>query len=132
MKYRSNNVLLLLEDKTDDYQDRVALGIKTALGWKEFTYKGLGLLSRKLGSYLINDLQIQKNDRVAILSESKPEYGACVFASILSGATTVPLDIKLTKYELISILTDCQPRVLLVSQTYIEKALEIQKEVPSI
>ena len=80
MKYRSNNVLLLLEDKTDDYQDRVALGIKTALGWKEFTYKGLGLLSRKLGSYLINDLQIQKNDRVAILSESKPEYGACVFA----------------------------------------------------
>ena len=40
MKYRSNNVLLLLEDKTDDYQDRVALGIKTALGWKEFTYKG--------------------------------------------------------------------------------------------
>ena len=32
MKYRSNNVLLLLEDKTDDYQDRVALGIKTALG----------------------------------------------------------------------------------------------------
>ena len=132
MKYRSNNVLLLLEDKTDDYQDRVALGIKTALGWKEFTYKGLGLLSRKLGSYLINDLQIQKNDRVAILSESKPEYGACVFASILSGATTVPLDIKLTKYELISILTDCQPKVLLVSQTYIEKALEIQKEVPSI
>ena len=132
MKYRSNNVLLLLEDKTDIFSDRVAVGIKTALGWKEFTYKGIGLQSRKLASYLINDVEIQKNDRIAILSESKPEYGACVFASILSGATTVPLDIKLTKYELISILTDCQPRVLLVSQTYIEKALEIQKEVTSI
>ena len=132
MKYRKNNVLLLLEEKTDVYGDRVALGIRTALGWKEFTYKGLGLLSRKLGSYLINELEVQKNDRVAILSESKPEYGACVFASILSGATTVPLDIKLTKFELVSILTDCQPKVLLVSQTYIEKALEIQKEVPSI
>ena len=132
MKYRLNNVLLLLEDKTDIFSDRVALGIKTALGWKEFTYKGIGLLSRKLGSYLINDIGIQKNDRIAILSESKPEYGACVFASILSGATTVPLDIKLTKYELVSILSDCQPRVLLVSQTYIEKALEIQKEVTSI
>ena len=132
MKYRKNNVLLLLEEKTDVYGDRVALGSRTALGWKEFTYKGLGLLSRKLGSYLINNLEVQKNDRVAILSESKPEYGACVFASILSGATTVPLDIKLTKFELVSILTDCQPKVLLVSQTYIEKALEIQKEVPSI
>ncbi|MBQ3310738.1 AMP-binding protein [bacterium] len=132
MRYRSNNVLLLLEDKTDIYSDRVALGIKTALGWKEFTYKGIGLQSRKLASYLINEVEIQKNDRIAILSESKPEYGACVFASILSGATTVPLDIKLTKYELISILSDCQPRVLLVSQSYIEKALEIQKEVTSI
>ena len=40
MKYRLNNVLLLLEDKTDIFSDRVALGIKTALGWKEFTYKG--------------------------------------------------------------------------------------------
>ena len=65
MKYRSNNVLLLLEDKTDVYGDRVALGIKTSLGWKEFTYKGLGLLSRKLGSYLINEIGIQKNDSIA-------------------------------------------------------------------
>ena len=127
MKYRKNNVLLLLEEKTDVYGDRVALGIRTALGWKEFTYKGLGLLSRKLGSYLINELEVQKNDRVAILSESKPEYGACVFASILSGATTVPLDIKLTKFELVSILTDCQPKVLLVSQTYIAKGSSVNQ-----
>lgn len=132
MKYRKNNVLLLLEDKTEVYGERTALGIKTAYGWKEFTYKGVGFMSRKIASYLITELQVQKNDRIAILSESKPEYGACVFASILSGATTVPLDIKLTKYELISILSDCKPYVLFVSQHYVEKALEIQKEVDSI
>lgn len=132
MNYRKNNVLLLLEDKTKFYGDRIALGIKTAFGWKEFTYKGIGLLSRKVASYLINELNVQKNDKIAILSESKPEYGACVFASIMSGATTVPLDIKLTKYELISILSDCRPSILFVSQQYIEKALELQKEVDSI
>ncbi len=132
MNYRNNNVLLLLEDKTDVYGDKVALGIRTALGWKEFTYKGIGLLSRKLASYLITEIQVQKNDKIAILSESKPEYGACVFASILSGATNVPLDIKLTNFELTSILSDCKPVVLLVSQTYIEKALQIQREVDSI
>ena len=129
---RKNNILLLLEDKTDDYADRVALGIKTGYGWNEFTYKGIGLLSRKVASYLINELNVQKNDKIAILSESKPEYGACVFASILSGATTVPLDIKLTKYELISILSDCKPSILFTSQQYLEKALDIQKEVDSI
>lgn len=132
MKYRKNNILLLLEDKTDVFKERVALGIKTALGWKEFTYKGIGLLSRKLATYLINDIQVQKGEKLAILSESKPEYGACVFASILSGMVTVPLDIKLTKYELKSILSDCRPSVILVSQDYIEKALELQKEIDSI
>ena len=132
MKYRKNNVLLLLEDKTEDFGEKIALGIKTAYGWKDFTYRGLGLLSRKVASFLMNDLNVQKNDKIAILSESKPEYGACVFASILAGATTVPLDIKLTKYELQSILSDCRPYVLFVSQNYIEKALELQKVVDSI
>lgn len=132
MKYRKNNILLLLEEKTDVYKDRVALGIKTALGWKEFTYKGVGLLSRKLASYLINDLQLKKGEKLAILSESKPEYGACVFASVMAGLITVPLDIKLTKYELKSILSDCSPSIILASQEYIEKALELKKEIPSI
>lgn len=132
MKYRKSNILMLLENKTDIYGDRVALGIKTALGWKEFSYKGIGLLSRKLATYLINDLQVKKGEVLAILSESKPEYGACVFASVLAGMTTVPLDVKLTKYELKSILSDCRPTVMLVSQDNIEKALELQKEVDSI
>lgn len=132
MKYRKNNILLLLEDKTGNYEDRVALGIKTALGWKEFSYKGVGLLSRKLATYLMNDLALKKGEKLAILSESKPEYGACVFASVMAGLITVPLDVKLTKYELKSILSDCQPSVMLVSQDNIEKALELQKEVASI
>lgn len=132
MRYRKNNILLLLEDKTAFFEDRIALGIKTALGWKEFTYKGIGLLSRKLATYLINDLQLKKGERLAILSESKPEYGACVFASVMAGLITVPLDIKLTKYELKSILSDCRPSIILVSQDYIEKALELKNEVESI
>lgn len=132
MKHYKNNILLLLENKTDFFQNRIALGIKTSLGWKEFTYKGIGLLSRKLATYLINDLQLNKGEKLAILSESKPEYGACVFASVMSGLITVPLDTKLTKYELKSILSDCKPSVILVSQDYIEKALELQKEVNSI
>lgn len=132
MRYRKNNILLLLEDKTVNYENRIALGIKTALGWKEFTYKGVGLLSRKLATYLMNDLNLKKGEKLAILSESKPEYGACVFASVMAGLITVPLDVKLTKYELKSILSDCLPSVILVSQDYIEKALELQREVPSI
>ena len=124
------NVLSLLDERTKKYGERIALGTKTPLGWKEFTYKGIGLLSRKLACYLIDNLEVQKGDRVAILSESKPEYGACVFASVMAGMTIVPLDIKLTKYELNNILSDCEPNVMLVSRAYLDKAIELQKELP--
>lgn len=126
------NILSMLEEKTNAYSDRIALGIKTSMGWKEFSYKGIGLLSRKLASHLIMNVQVKKGERAAILSESKPEYGACVFASIMAGMTVVPLDIKLTKYELISILSDCEPTVMLVSQSFVQIALDLQKEIPSI
>lgn len=132
MREREGNVLSLLEDKTNIYARKIALGMKTQFGWKELTYDGLGLMSRRLAAYLMNDLGLQRDERLAILSESKPEYGACVFASVISGLITVPLDIKLTKYELQSILSDCMPSVMLVSQTYIDKALELQKVIPSL
>ena len=132
MEKSARNILLFLENKTDDYQNRVALGIRTVHGWNEYTYKGIGRLSRKLACYLINDLNIKKGERLAILSESRPEFGAAVFASVMSGMITVPLDIKLTKYELKSILTDCRPSVIVVSHTFVKMALELQKEVDSI
>lgn len=129
---REGNVLSLLEDKTNMYARKTALGMKTSLGWRELTYDGLGLLSRRVASYLINELGVKRDEKMAILSESKPEYGACVFASVMAGMTTVPLDIKLTIYELTSILSDCLPSVLFVSQSYLDKALELQKAIPSI
>ena len=130
MKYE--NVFSLLEEITIQYGEKVSLGMKSKWGWNEFTYKGLGLLSRRLASYIINDLQVEKGEKLAILSESKPEYGACVFGSVLAGLTTVPLDNKLTIYELDSILSNCQPSILLCSSANIERAKELQSRVPSI
>lgn len=126
------NILSLLDTNTKLYGERIALGKRNRYGWKELTYKGLGLLSKQLASYLITDLEMQKGERLAILSESMPEMGACVFASVISGMVTVPLDNKLTIYELESILTSCQPSVLTVSQANLDKALELRERIPSI
>lgn len=126
------NILLFLENKTEDYKNRIALGIRSSHGWNELTYGGVGRLSRKIACYLIKTLEIHKGERVAILSESRPEFGTCVLASVLAGTIAVPLDIKLTKYELKSILDDCLPTVLIVSNQFLSLAKELKEEVPSI
>ena len=126
------NILLFLENKTEDYKNRIALGIRSSHGWNELTYGGVGRLSRKIACYFIKTLDIHKGERVAILSESRPEFGTCVLASVLAGTIAVPLDIKLTKYELKSILDDCLPTVLIVSNQFLNLAKELKEEVASI
>ncbi len=130
MKYE--NIFSLLENITEENSENISLGIKTSLGWNEFTYKGLGLLSRQLACYLMDDLKIEKCQKLAILSESMPEYGACVFGAVLAGLTIVPLDNKLTIYELKNILSDSEPVVLMCSLSNIDRAKELQASIPSI
>ncbi len=126
------NVLSFLENKTNNYSERIALGMRSSFGWSEFTYQGLGLLSRKIASYLINDLQIKKEEHVAIISESRVEFGAAFFASIIAGATFIPLDVKLTLHELSSILSSCNPTTIFVSNAHLNTVLKLKEEISSI
>ena len=130
MKYE--HIFSLFEKVANKNANKVAMAMKSRWGWREYTYKGLSLMAQMLGAYLINDLKIEKGERLAILSESKPEYAPCVFGSALAGLVTVPLDNKLTIYELESILSNCNPTVLLCSGANLEKAKEIKKRIPSI
>lgn len=128
---QSNNILLFLENRTEALENKIALGMKSNLGWNELTFRGLNILSRRLANYLIKT-GIDKGDKLAILSESMPEWGAALFASILSGAITIPLDIKLTEFELTSILNDCKPKVLIVSNAFLEAGLKLKETIDSI
>ncbi len=130
-KTGSTNVLLFLENKTEELGNRIALGTRSALGWQELTYRGISVLSKRLASYLMS-IGVDKGDKVAILSESMPEWGAAIFASAMSGGTTVPLDIKLTMYELISILDNCKPKIIITSTTYLETAEKLKEGISSV
>ncbi len=130
-KKGKNNPLLLMAKKANLFQDNIAVGIKKANSWDELTYNQLNYLSRKVASYLIN-LPINNGDNISILSESRPEWSVVLFASAMAGTVSVPLDSKSTVYELTSILTDCNPKVLFVSKNYYETALELKENVDSI
>lgn len=126
-----DNMLALMQLKSDANAPVKALSIKNKDSWSELSYIELSRQAKNFGNYLI-DKGIQRGDRIAILSESRPEWAIALFASIQTGAITVPLDVKLTIPELTSILSDCLPRVLCVSMHYLDKAKEIKSIVHSI
>ncbi len=127
----ATNILSFIEKRTKELENNIALGIRSNLGWDEITFKGLSILSRRLACYLI-EIGINKGDKIAVLSESMPELGACLFANVLSGATSVPLDVKLTIHELNHILSDCEPKAILTSSSHLDDAIKLKDTIKSI
>src|SRR5712691_640415 len=72
---------------------------------------------------------IGQRDRVAILSENRPEWMMADFATLLLGAVTVPIYATLTTEQTAYILRDSGARVLfLSSETQLQKALSIREQ----
>lgn len=126
------NFLDLMQKRSDVYGQVKALSIKTKEGYNTLTYIEISRKSKKFANYLIESLGINRGDRIAIICESRPEFSIGMFASIQTGAITVPLDVKLTVPEHTHILNDCNPRIILCSSHYLEHAIEVKKNVASV
>ncbi len=74
---------------------------------------------------------IGKGDRVAILSENRPEWTIADFASLLIGAVTVPIYATLTAEQTAYILRDSGARIVfLSSEVELQKVLSIRGQTP--
>lgn len=122
----------LLQEKGDVYAQVKALSLKTKAGYEELSYLEISRKAKTFANHLIETLNIERGERIAILCESRPEFSIGMFASVQTGAITVPLDVKLTVAEHTHILNDCTPKVLLCSSCYVEHSIQIKNNVPSI
>ena len=74
---------------------------------------------------------VGRGDRVAILSENRPEWTFADFASLLLGAVTVPIYATLTAEQTAHILRDSGARVIFVStEIQLQKVLSIREQTP--
>ena len=126
------NFLDLMQEKGDIYGQVKALSLKTDNGYEELSYIEISRKAKKFANHLIETINVQRGERIAIICESRPEFSIGMFGSIQTGAITVPLDVKLTVPEHTHILNDCNPRILLCSSHYLEHAIEVKNNVPSI
>jgi long-chain acyl-CoA synthetase len=124
-------ILSLMLLKSDIFGSRTALALKEENFWNELSYIEVSRRARDLSDYLI-ERGIKRGDRIAILCESRPEWGIAFFATVRAGAILVPLDTKLTQTEITSILSEAEPRILLTSSRFAQNALTIKTHLPSI
>ncbi|MGA7564543.1 MAG: long-chain fatty acid--CoA ligase [Terriglobales bacterium] len=103
---------------------------KGAVGWVPISssevYRGVVGVARALEAYGIG-----RGDRVAILSENRPEWTITDFAVLSLGAVTVPIYATQTAEQTSYILNDSGARVIAVStKNQLEKVLTIQRHTP--
>jgi long-chain acyl-CoA synthetase len=117
----AGGVLGLMQLKAASYGKRPAVSWSDGGTWQQMTFAEIADKARQLSNYLI-ETGLRPGDRVAILSESSPEWGITLFAIFRSGGILVPLDPKLSASELTNIVADAQPRLLFASPACMTKA----------
>lgn len=83
-------------------------------------------------AHALADLGIAKGDRVALLMSNCSEFLEIFFACAKTGAIMVPLNFRLAVPELVYILKDSEPEVMIYSAEFSEKVREIKKSSLSI
>ncbi len=106
----------------------------------QWTYSEFNKRVNALAQYLIDDLKINKDDRIAVYSKNRAEYVFLFYACVKTGAILVPLNFRLTPVELDVLISDAEPKVFIYEsefkdQVSLLKSLEpikIKSEMNSI
>ncbi len=127
----SDNFVELMHQKFKSYNSKTAITFKDGDNLQSISYIELLELIGNLSSYFKKQ-GINKGDRIAILSESRPGWAVAFFASMFTGAIVVPLEFKATLPELVYLVLNSAPRIVCTSLNCIDKAIELKSQVSSI
>lgn len=119
----------MLAHAIQHYGDKPALAFKPKGGtYQDISYTALGESVAAFQNGL-SSLGVEKGERVAILSENRPEWAIADFGILAAGAITVPMFSTLTAPQVGYILKDSGAKVICVST---EKQLEKVADIPTL
>ena len=110
--------------------ERIALKSRGPAGDVSISYREFGELVSNLAAGLVS-FGLEKGDRVALLSENRPEWALVYAAVVAAGGVIVPLDPQLTASELLRLLRHCEAKFLFISPALRHEKME-GAELPSI
>ncbi|WP_370589767.1 class I adenylate-forming enzyme family protein [Thermoactinomyces sp. CICC 10523] len=113
---------LFLKQRAADTPDLEAL----VGGGRRFTFREFNERVNQLAHYL-REIGLQKGDRVAILCKNNHPFPTIALAAIKSGGIAVPLNWRLTAYEIEEIIKNCRPKALFYDEEF-APSLTLAKE----
>ena len=94
-----------------------------------YTYAELNERANRAGNLLQEKYGVQKGDRVSILAHNNIAYVDLLFGIGKIGAIFAPLNWRLTSRELMYIVNDCQPKLLIVGPEFVSVYNEMKDAV---
>ena len=109
----AETIIDLFRKAASTYPDNIAFHYYDE-GWQTVTYRELANRVINLASHLITSGG-KKNNRIAVISENRPEWSVAYLAILSSGCIAVPLDAQLGPDEVKTLLLDAETGIVLHS-----------------
>jgi long-chain acyl-CoA synthetase len=108
-------ILSRFRETASRYPENIAVQMRRGIAYRKYTYReliaGIASVARSL-----SEQGIRQGDRVAILSENRPEWMMAYLAVVSCGSVIVPLDAQLTEKEVSLLLTSSEAKAVCVSE----------------
>src|SRR4030095_8035661 len=101
----------VVEESIGRFAPRPFLGVKKEGRWDWMTYREFGDQVARLRS-AFPDLDVQTGDRIAIISNNRPEWAIAAYAAYTGGAAFVPMYEAQLEKEWTYILQDSETKLL--------------------
>ena len=97
---------------------------------KVLTYADVDRLSRQFAAYLLNELKLQRGDRVAIMLPNVLQYPIAIFGALRAGLTVVNTNPMYTARELRHQLHDASVSAIVVLDNFAATLAEVLHDTP--
>jgi fatty-acyl-CoA synthase len=97
---------------------------------REWTYRQLHERAARL-AHALAGLGVRRRDRVAYLGANHPTFLEALFATGQLGAVFVPLNWRLAQPELVYIVADCRPEVIIHAPSHAVDGLPVPTRLPT-